>query len=213
MGQLNDRTALITGASRGIGRAIAILYGREGANVIVNYVSDRIAADEVVGEIGQAGGKAIAIQANIVDPLALRALFGQADETFGGLDIVVLNAHPGLGHGPITQVEDQVVDGQLAVLKSYVLGLQEAGRRVRDNGVIISISSSATHVSFPAVAMYGAVKMAVEYSVPRFAPRTSATRRSCIGLGAGADANRARQRRREWGKESGGFHGHALVRT
>src|SRR5690606_20715736 len=107
----------------------------------------------VVSTIEKTGGKALAIQADTNNPTALRRLFDQAEQAFGGLDIFVHNAHPGLGHGALTQIEESVIDGQLAALKSYVLGLQEAGRRVRDNGVIICISSSATRVAIPNVTL------------------------------------------------------------
>ena len=163
MGRLENKTSLITGASRGIGRAIAEGFGREGANVIVNYVSDEQAALDVVAAVKLAGGSAIAYQADTTDTYFLREIFEKSDKAFDGLDIVVLNAHPGLGHGAITKLEDSVIDEQLSVLKSYVIALQEAGRRVRDNGVIICISSSATRVAIPEVSLYGSIKLAIEH--------------------------------------------------
>lgn len=163
MSGLQGKTALITGGSRGIGRAIAERFAAEGANVVVNYVSDAQAANDVVATIEGAGGKAVAVQADTVDPAALRALFDAGAAAFGGLDIVVLNAHPGLGHGMFTGLPEAVIDQQLAVLKSYMIGMQEAGRRVRDGGVILSISSSATRLANPDIALYGAVKLAIEY--------------------------------------------------
>ena len=163
MSGLAGKTALITGASRGIGRAIAERFAEEGANVVVNYMTDGAAANDVVATIEGAGGRAVAIRADTVDPTALRTLFDAADKAFGGIDIVVLSAHPGLGHGALTRLSDETIDQQLAVLKSYVVGLQEAGRRVRDGGVILSISSSATRLANPDIALYGAVKLAIEH--------------------------------------------------
>lgn len=162
MGKLAGKIVLITGASRGIGRAIAETYGREGAKVIVNYTSDATAADSVVAAIQGAGGNAIALQADVTDPSALRELFAQAENAFGGLDIVVANAHPGLGHGLLTQLTEDAIDQQLSVFKSYVLTLQEAALRVRDGGVIICITSAAARVALPPAALYGSIKLALE---------------------------------------------------
>lgn len=162
MGKLDGKVALITGASRGIGRAIAETYGREGAKVVVNYTTDANAAQSAVAAIKSAGSDAVAIQGDVTDPQALRALFARADEAFGGLDIVVANAHPGLGHGLISQLAEEAIDQQLAVFKSYVLTLQETGRRIRDGGVVICITSAATRVAIPQVALYGSIKLAIE---------------------------------------------------
>jgi len=162
VGKLNGKIALITGASRGIGRAIAEAYGREGAKVIVNYVSDRAAAEKVVAAIKASGSDALAIQASTTDPVAVRRLFEEGEKAFGGLDIVVANAHPGWGGGAITQLEEQQIDDQLAVLKGYIIALQEAGRRVRDGGAIICISSGTTRLAVPEHALYSSVKLAIE---------------------------------------------------
>jgi 3-oxoacyl-[acyl-carrier protein] reductase len=162
MSKLGGKAALITGASRGIGRAIAETFAREGAKVAVNYVSDRDAADAVVAAIKAQGGVAIAIQADTTDPAALRRLFAEADTALGGLDIVVANAHPGWGQGTITELTEDQIDQQLGVLKSFILTLQEAGRRVRDGGSIICISSGTTRLAVPEHALYSSVKLALE---------------------------------------------------
>lgn len=163
MNQLKDKVALITGASRGIGRSIAETFAREGAHILVNYHRDKDAADAVVAAIAEAGSDAVTIQADMTDPAGVRSLFAQGEAAYGRLDIVILNAHAGLGHGTVTRLGEDVIDGQLAVLKSYILSLQEAGRRIADGGVIICISSSATRVAVPQVALYGAVKLAIEH--------------------------------------------------
>jgi 3-oxoacyl-[acyl-carrier protein] reductase len=162
VGKLDGKVALITGASRGIGRAIAETYGREGAKIVVNYTSDASAAEATVTAIRNAGGDANILQADVTEPGALRELFERAEQAFGGLDIVVANAHPGLGHGLLTELTEETIDQQLAVFKSYILTLQEAGRRTRDGGVIISVTSAATRVAIPHVALYGSIKLAIE---------------------------------------------------
>lgn len=92
MAGVQGRVAIVTGASRGIGRAIALELGKQGAAVVVNYNSSPAAADEVVQAITEAGGKAVAVQANVSDEVQVEALFKAAVEAFGKVDIVVNNA-------------------------------------------------------------------------------------------------------------------------
>lgn len=92
MSQLTDKSAIVTGASRGIGRAIALELASRGASVIVNYNSSPAAAEEVVAEITAAGGKATAVQANVADETQVEALFKQTVEAYGKVDILVNNA-------------------------------------------------------------------------------------------------------------------------
>ena len=159
---LAGKNALVTGASRGIGRAIAQAYAREGANVVVNYVSDRSAAESVVKHVIAAGARAVAIQADTSDSAAVRRLFAEADSAFGGLDIVVNNAHAGWGEGLPTQLSDEAIDQQLSVLRGCIVCLQEAGRRVRNGGVVISISSGTTRLAVPQHCLYASCKLAIE---------------------------------------------------
>ncbi|TGT56974.1 SDR family NAD(P)-dependent oxidoreductase, partial [Mesorhizobium sp. M2E.F.Ca.ET.166.01.1.1] len=86
------RTAIVTGASRGIGAAIAERLAQDGIAVIVNYARGKDAADEVVSVIEAAGGKALAVQADIGEPGGMAALFDAAEKVFGGIDILVNNA-------------------------------------------------------------------------------------------------------------------------
>ncbi|HEY0407379.1 MAG TPA: SDR family NAD(P)-dependent oxidoreductase, partial [Pyrinomonadaceae bacterium] len=90
--RLEGRKALVTGANSGIGRAIALRLGREGASVVVNYLSHPEAADEVVKLIADDGGKALAAQADIADEAQVDAMFKLAEDELGGLDILVNNA-------------------------------------------------------------------------------------------------------------------------
>ena len=92
MGRLDGKKALVTGASRGIGRAIAIELAKEGAEVAINYQSSDAKAEAVVEEIGKLGGKAILAKANLSDPESARAMIADAAEKLGGLDILVNNA-------------------------------------------------------------------------------------------------------------------------
>jgi 3-oxoacyl-[acyl-carrier protein] reductase len=165
MRKLEGKVALITGASRGIGRAIAVCYGREGAKVVVNYVSNKAAAVATADAVTAAGGAAVVIQADTQDPAALRRLFNEGQQAFGGLDIVVANAHPGMpgiAEGTPTQLSEEAIDHQLKVLKGFIITLQEAGRRVRDNGVIITLSSGTTRLAVAAHCLYSSTKLAIE---------------------------------------------------
>lgn len=92
MANLQGRVAIVTGASRGIGRAIALELGKQGASVVVNYNSSPAAAEEVVAEIEAAGSQALAVQANVSDAAQVEALFKAATEKFGKVDILVNNA-------------------------------------------------------------------------------------------------------------------------
>ncbi|WP_082545761.1 MULTISPECIES: SDR family oxidoreductase [unclassified Sphingomonas] len=162
MGRLQGKVALVTGSSRGIGRAIAESFGREGASVIVNYQTDRVAADDAVRAIEAAGSKAVAVQANMANAESIRALYRQALGAFGQLDIVVNNAHPNSSIGEIGSLSEALIDEQLLTLKGYIISMQEAARTVRDGGAIINFSSGLTRLAIPKVALYSAVKLAIE---------------------------------------------------
>src|SRR5579872_4979742 len=90
--KLAGKVAVVTGASKGIGAAIAKHLAAEGASVVVNYASSKAGADRVVSEITKAGGKAVAVQANVADPAEIQSLFARAKEAFGTVDILVNNA-------------------------------------------------------------------------------------------------------------------------
>lgn len=184
-GRLAGKVALITGASRGIGRAIALAYANEGARIIVNYVSDLAAAEAVVEQITDNGGDACMVQGDTVDPASLRGLFEQAENAFGALDVVVLNAHPDWGEGSPTQLRDEQIDQQLAVLKSYIIGFQEAGRRVRDNGAVIAISSGTTRVAVPQHCLYASTKLAIEQMARALSRELAPRAVRCVSLAPG----------------------------
>lgn len=90
--RLHDKVALVTGATRGIGKAVALAYGREGARVGVTYASDRSAAEAVVATIARAGGAAHAVHLELTDPASVAAAIDATVERFGGLDVLVANA-------------------------------------------------------------------------------------------------------------------------
>ena len=157
-----QRCAIITGSSKGIGAAVAERLARDGLAVVVNYASNADAADALAARIKAGGGRAIAVKADVSDPAAVAALFKAASEAFGGVDVLVNNAGI-MTLKPVADTEDAVFDQHVAVnLKGTFNGLREASRRMRDNGRIVSFSSSVVGLYQPAYAAYAATKGAVE---------------------------------------------------
>jgi 3-oxoacyl-[acyl-carrier protein] reductase len=161
--RLTGKIALVTGASRGIGAAIATRLAADGAKVIVNYHSNRAAADGVVRDIEAAGGKAFALRADVGVVADIERLVTDAAAHYGDLDILVNNA--GLARGaPLGQIDQAMFDAVVAAnMRSVLFASQAASRVFRDNnGVIVNISS--LRVRQPGTShLYGATKAAVEF--------------------------------------------------
>jgi 3-oxoacyl-[acyl-carrier protein] reductase len=156
----DGKIAIVTGSSRGIGRAIAERLGANGASVIVNYRSDGDAAAQVVATIEESGGRAVAVGADVTDADELRGLFDAAERHYGGLDIVVSNV--GIARfAPLAEFTDE--DYELIFTtntRATFRTLREAANRVRDNGRIVVISSVVAAIHRPSSAVYGASKAA-----------------------------------------------------
>ena len=161
-GQLAGKVALITGSSRGIGRAIALRLGRAGASVVVNYNHSSDEAEEVVAYLQADGGQATAIQADVSELTEITRLFQQTEDFFGGIDIVVNNAGAYLSK-PLVDVTEEEFDQVFKLdTKGTFFALREAARRVRDGGRIINISSGQTAIPNPNQSVYAGSKAAVE---------------------------------------------------
>ncbi|EUB97029.1 3-oxoacyl-(acyl-carrier-protein) reductase [Rhizobium sp. CF080] len=157
-----QRVAIVTGASKGIGRAIALRLAKDGIAVVVNYATSRQAADEVVAEIEAGGGKAVAVQADVGSPTAAATLFDAAEQNFGGADILVNNAGV-MRLAPLAEMDDEAFETLLAInLTGTFRGIREAGKRLRDGGRIINFSSSVVGAYGQAYGGYAATKAAVE---------------------------------------------------
>jgi 3-oxoacyl-[acyl-carrier protein] reductase len=164
---LTGQVAVVTGASRGIGQAIAIRLGRLGASVVVNYSRDSSGAAETVAAIEAAGSQAIDVRADVSKPAETEALFETARSRFGGLDIVVANAGLDEGLGPVLDVTEAEYDRMFNVnAKGAFFTLQQAARAVDSGGSIVYISSRST-VRPPAAGfgLYASSKLPGNYLV------------------------------------------------
>jgi 3-oxoacyl-[acyl-carrier protein] reductase len=156
------KVAVVTGASQGIGAAIAERLARDEFSVVVNYASNAGPADALVQRITAAGGSARAVRADVADPAAVAALFDAAEAAFGGIDVLVNNAGQ-MSLAPIADVDDASFDRLVAVnLRGVFNGLREAARRLRNGGRIVSFSSSVVGQYLPTYGVYAATKAAVE---------------------------------------------------
>jgi len=158
----DGKVAIVTGASRGIGAAIAERLAKDGFRVVVNYVANAAPAEALVAQIQKAGGRAIAVKADVSDPAAARSLFDAAEREFDGVDVLVNNAGVMLV-SPIAETDDATFDRQIAInLKGVFNTLREAAKRLRKGGRIINLSSSVVGLLLPTYATYAATKSAVE---------------------------------------------------
>lgn len=156
------RAAIITGSSRGIGAATARRLARDGYAVMVNCLVNRDLAASVVADIEAAGGKAIWRQADVADPLAMKAMFDATEDAFGGIDVVVSNAGI-MNVAPFASMTDEDFDRMVATnLQGAFNVLREAARRVREGGRIISLSSTSVLNKHPTHGPYAATKAAQE---------------------------------------------------
>ncbi len=156
------RAAIVTGSSQGIGAAVAERLAADGLAVVVNYSSSAAPAEKLVKKIEGAGGRAIAVGADISDPAAVATLFDRAEQAFGGVDVLVNNAGI-MKLATIAETSDELWSQTIAInLTGVFNGLREAARRLREGGRIISFSSSVVGLYQPGYASYAATKAGIE---------------------------------------------------
>lgn len=162
MGQLSGKVALVTGSSKGIGAGIALRLAAEGARVVINYSRSAADAAVVVNKIEAAGGKAVAVQANIAEVSDIQPLIDATLAAFGQLDILVNNA--GIYH--VDTLDSLSAESFAAHFNLNVRGLlltaQAAARVLPSGGVIVNISSGLAKSPYPIVHVYSATKGAVD---------------------------------------------------
>ncbi|QHB34721.1 SDR family oxidoreductase [Yersinia canariae] len=154
--------AIVTGASRGIGAAIAERLARDGYAVLINYSRADDEAEELVRKIQQAGGNALSAKGDISDPAAVAQLFAKAETAFGGVDVLVNNAGI-MSLSTVADSDDEHFDRQIAInLKGSFNGMREAAKRLRNGGRIVNFSTSVVGLKLEKYAVYAATKAAVE---------------------------------------------------
>jgi len=160
--KLSGKTALVTGSSRGIGRAIAEQLSRDGAAVAINYISNANGAEETAAEIKAAGGDAIALQADVSKLEDIHRLFDQTIEHYGRLDILINNAGIRISKN-VADIDEPEYDRLFNInVKGTFFACQQAARRLSDGGRIINISSAVTRMMLAGYSIYAASKGAVD---------------------------------------------------
>ncbi len=156
------QVALVTGASRGIGRAVALELARDGFDVGVNYARDKNKADSVVAEIQKLGRRAIAIQADVSQEDDVERLFTEVEQKLGKIQVLVNNAAI-VKPQKIAEAKSEIFDETFAVnVRGVFNTLRQAGSRLENGGRIINFSTSAIALALPKYGIYTASKAAVE---------------------------------------------------
>jgi 3-oxoacyl-[acyl-carrier protein] reductase len=162
MADKSSKVAIVTGASRGIGAAVAERLARDGFAVVINYAASSGPAETLVRAIESKGGRALAFKADVSDAGAVRGMFDTAERTFGGVDVLVNNAGV-MKLAKIADCDDASFDEQIAInLKGSFNGMREAARRLRDGGRIVNFSTSVVGTKLETYSVYTATKAAVE---------------------------------------------------
>ncbi|SDH73879.1 enoyl-[acyl-carrier protein] reductase III [Sinosporangium album] len=169
------KIALITGSSRGIGRALALALAGHGASIVVNYKKNAGLAEQTCKEIEKAGGTAIAVGADVEEPEQIDQLFDAVRTSFGRLDFFISNAAAS-SFKNISELKRHHLDRSYAMnIRAFVLGAQHALRLMMDGGRIVALSSYGSSRAYPTYANLGSAKAAIEtwvrYMAVEFAPR------------------------------------------
>ncbi|MFD0206651.1 MULTISPECIES: SDR family oxidoreductase [Saccharothrix] len=161
-----ERVAIVTGGSRGIGRAVAWRLAADGLAVVIGYAGNEVAAKEAVDAVEAAGGRAVAVRADVAEEDAVASLFDAADQHYGGVDVVV-NAAGVMILKPVVDLDLDELDRTYRTnIRGTFVVAREAARRVRTGGAIITFSTSVTRLNLPTYAAYASSKGAVEALSP-----------------------------------------------
>jgi len=174
MSTLNEKVILVTGASRGIGATIARQLAQAGAKVIVNYAGGKEPAEQLVNEIKQAGGNAIALQADVSQPDQVKNLFDAAISHYGRIDVLVNNAGIMITK-LLKDTTDEDFTRQFDInVRGTFNTMREAATRLADKGSVINFSSTNNRIMLPTYSTYAATKSAVEQLTRVFAKEVGA---------------------------------------
>jgi NAD(P)-dependent dehydrogenase (short-subunit alcohol dehydrogenase family) len=161
-GKLTDKVAVITGGDSGIGRAVAIAYAREGADVVISYLSEDSDAKETAGYVEEAGRKAVLISGDVSDPQHCRDIIARTVEEFGRVDVLVNNAAFQMNHDTLEEISDDEWDRTFATNISAMFHLVKAAvPHMRPGSSIIGSSSVNSDSPSPTLAPYAATKAAI----------------------------------------------------
>lgn len=162
MTQAKKKIAIVTGASRGIGAAIARRLASDDFTVVINYSGDAAPAEELARRIEASGGRALTAKADVSDAQAVARMFDAAEAAFGGVDVLVNNAGI-LKTLPLAETSDAEFDRHFGInVKGTFNTLREAARRLNDGGRIVNFSSTTLALNMPGYAVYNGTKAAVE---------------------------------------------------
>ncbi len=164
-----NRVAIVTGASRGIGAAIAERLATDGFTVVINYAGDAASAENLARTIEAKGGRALTARADVADPQAVKRMFDATEAAFGGIDVLINNAGI-LKTAALAETSDDEFDRHFAInTKGTFNTLREAAKRMRNGGRIVNFSSTTLALNLPGYAVYNATKAAVEAMTHVFA--------------------------------------------
>lgn len=160
--RLKGKVAIVTGASKGLGAAIARRFGAEGAAVVVNYATSKDAADKVVKDIDAAGGHGLAVKANMSNPAEVEAMFAEAHRAFGRLDVLVNNA--GLyDFQPLENLSLELFRKHMELnVFGYLLAIKEAANYMPEGSSVVNIGSTVTIFGPENASVYTASKAAID---------------------------------------------------
>ena len=185
MSELKGKSALVTGGTRGIGKAVALALAEMGADIAINFFRSRDAAKTAVAEIEKKGVKGIALRANMGNPEQIPGMFQEIKSTFGKLDILVSNA--ALGHfGNVLDVNDKMWDVAMATnAKALLFCSQEATKLMPNGGKIVALTSLGSHRYIPGYAAVGVSKAAIETLVRYLAYELASKKINVNGVSGG----------------------------
>jgi len=157
------RVAIVTGGSRGVGRATIRLLAARGYAVVVNYLHDQRAAESTVEAILTNKGAAVTVRADVADDLDVQRLFAETIAAFGGIDVVVHAVGSPVTTAPVAEVDLDVFDAlvRISTRATFIVN-REAARHLRNGGAIVNLTSSADSLSLPAYGLYAATKAATD---------------------------------------------------